>query len=306
MLKLFKEYSKIKNLSGIYKIITLHNNEFYIGSALSLSKRMKDHRNLLKANKHFNTRLQNVYNKYGENNFSIEIIKMHNCIFKFNSENYKLLIKDEEYYINNLNSEYNFIKTPTSQKNNPTTSKKIHQYDFDGKYIRSWNSIREVDRMINIQVKIGVNRSAGGYQWSYTKEESLSKYSPLQGLRNPISTYSIEGVKIKTYPSISSCAKELFPNISFNKSFQSINHASKTGKVFNDFRFKIGNDNILDNSKNKMHKKGYIISQYDLKMNLIKHWATTGEAEKKLKLKSIYDNIIGKTKTCGGYIFKKL
>ena len=56
----------------------------------------------------------------------------------------------------------------------------------------------------------------------------------------------------------------------------------------------------------KLHKKGYLVVQYDLKMNFIKIWESSGTAEKALKLKSIYDNICGKTKQCGGFIWKKL
>ncbi len=306
MLDLFKNYSKLSASSCVYEIVTTYNNKSYVGSTLSFRKRMKDHRNLLKANKHHNPRLQNVYNKHGESCFKVKVLKMHNGIFKLNSKEHVELIKDEEYYINSLNAEYNVMKTPTTQTNNPSTSKKVYQYDLQGNFVKEWISVRDVNRNINIQVKVGKNRSAGGYQWSFIKKDKLCPYKASQGFNVTISVYSLGGSKIETYPSITVCTEKLFPNHNFKSAYQSITHSLKTSKPFTGLRFKYGEDERLDNSKCRDHKKGYIISQYDLNMTLIKHWSNTAEAEEKLNLKGIYDNIIGKTKTCGGYKWKKL
>jgi hypothetical protein len=72
------------------------------------------------------------------------------------------------------------------------------------------------------------------------------------------------------------------------------------------YRFSLNKVEKLDNSLNKLQKKGFIIIQYNLNMEFIKIWGTIKEAEDALKLTSIYDNICGKTKKCGQYIFKKL
>jgi group I intron endonuclease len=63
--------------SGIYKITTLHNNKFYIGSSVFLRGRKYDHFSRLKANKHANQHLQRIYNKYGRQNFKFEYLT--NC-----------------------------------------------------------------------------------------------------------------------------------------------------------------------------------------------------------------------------------
>jgi len=62
-------------LSGIYKIICLNNNKFYIGSSTNINQRLKNHINLLNQNKHKNKYLQNSWNKYGEQNFKYEIVE---------------------------------------------------------------------------------------------------------------------------------------------------------------------------------------------------------------------------------------
>lgn len=43
--------SDFPKTSGIYKITCINNNKFYIGSAISLRKRLIEHRNLLLKNK---------------------------------------------------------------------------------------------------------------------------------------------------------------------------------------------------------------------------------------------------------------
>ena len=50
--------------SGIYCIINNVNNKIYIGQALNLKKRFKEHKRTLKNNTHANEYLQNAYNKY--------------------------------------------------------------------------------------------------------------------------------------------------------------------------------------------------------------------------------------------------
>lgn len=63
---------------GIYKIINLVNNKFYIGSSKNLMKRWTDHLYRLRNNKHMNKHLQNAYNKYGESSFAFVIIESNN------------------------------------------------------------------------------------------------------------------------------------------------------------------------------------------------------------------------------------
>jgi len=62
-------------LSGIYKIICKNNNRFYIGSSTNINRRLREHVNLLKQNKHKNKYLQKCWNEYGEKNFRFEIIE---------------------------------------------------------------------------------------------------------------------------------------------------------------------------------------------------------------------------------------
>ena len=54
---------------GIYKIINIINNKFYVGSAVDLKRRKTRHFSELRGNKHNNRHLQAAWNKYGEQAF---------------------------------------------------------------------------------------------------------------------------------------------------------------------------------------------------------------------------------------------
>lgn len=88
-------------MSGIYKIINNLNNKIYIGSAVNFTSRKNHHLSFLRRNKHGNNYLQKSFNKYGELNFIFELIEQ--C----NKEN---LLNREQYYIDNLNPQYNMCK----------------------------------------------------------------------------------------------------------------------------------------------------------------------------------------------------
>jgi len=55
--------------SGIYTITNLLNAKKYVGSAVNLERRKKEHFSSLRDCTHFNRHLQNAWNKYGEENF---------------------------------------------------------------------------------------------------------------------------------------------------------------------------------------------------------------------------------------------
>lgn len=60
---------------GIYKIINVVNNKFYVGSAVDLKRRKTRHFSELRNNKHSNGRLQNSWNKYGEQAFVFVVVE---------------------------------------------------------------------------------------------------------------------------------------------------------------------------------------------------------------------------------------
>ncbi len=87
---------------GIYKITNIITEDFYIGSSVDLRSRINQHKSKLKNRSHPNNYLQNVYNKYGINNLSFEIVE--------HVDNKINLIFKEQFYIDTLNPRYNICK----------------------------------------------------------------------------------------------------------------------------------------------------------------------------------------------------
>ena len=82
---------------GIYKITNVINGMIYIGSSVELKKRIAQHKSDLRNNRHHSPRLQNSFNKYGEENFVFEIIEELDC-------DRETLREVEQHYLDKYNS----------------------------------------------------------------------------------------------------------------------------------------------------------------------------------------------------------
>lgn len=81
--------------TGVYRIINAVNGKFYIGStSKSFKQRWRDHRLLLRGNRHHNRHLQYAWNKYGEQAFTFSIVER--CIPE-------QCLEREQWWINNDN-----------------------------------------------------------------------------------------------------------------------------------------------------------------------------------------------------------
>lgn len=94
------------NISGIYKIQSkIKPERIYIGNAIHLKRRWDLHLANLHKNKHHSRKLQNHYNKYGEDDLIFAVIEP--CFPEF-------LIVREQYYLDNLNPYFNIRKIANS------------------------------------------------------------------------------------------------------------------------------------------------------------------------------------------------
>lgn len=84
--------------SGIYVILNLINDKFYVGSAKNFYKRWHTHKSMLVNNYHDNSYLQNAWNKYKQLNFIFVI--MEYCELD-------RLIEREQFYIDSYKPAYN-------------------------------------------------------------------------------------------------------------------------------------------------------------------------------------------------------
>jgi hypothetical protein len=87
-------------LVGIYRIVNLISGDFYIGSSKDIERRWSEHKRKLNIKKHQNVILQRAWDKYGENNFSFEVVE--SCSLE------DLLVLENNHL--SKNPKYNIVK----------------------------------------------------------------------------------------------------------------------------------------------------------------------------------------------------
>lgn len=80
--------------------------------------------------------------------------------------------------------EYNINYGTRTERARKSVSKSIEQFDLDGNYIKTWESLAEASKTLNISRGTlcsclkGIIKSCGGYQWKYTdSNDKIEKYS---------------------------------------------------------------------------------------------------------------------------------
>jgi len=97
-------------ISGVYQIQSIIKPQrIYIGSAISIYKRWREHLSDLKLNKHHSPQLQRHFNKYGEADLQFSILS--GC-------DQNDLLKIEQYFIDSHNPFFNTCKVAGSTLGN--------------------------------------------------------------------------------------------------------------------------------------------------------------------------------------------
>lgn len=78
---------------------------------------------------------------------------------------------NQRYYIDKLSQIKKGVSTGPSKKR-----KEVEQFDLDGNFIRTWESITKVEKELKIYninaVCKGKQETAGGYKWEYKIKEN--------------------------------------------------------------------------------------------------------------------------------------
>lgn len=209
----------------IYKIETLNNHKYYIGSTINFKKRKTEHLKSLKSNKHHSKYLQRVYNKYGENNliFSIveEIQDKNNLIIReqYWLDFYKPFGKNGYNSCKIANSMLGFKHSnKTKELLSKVQSSKISQYSIEGNFIKEWESIKEAAAFYSVVTNtisniVNKNKKGAGFLWRRFETLSPNTVAPYKKKKNKISVIAKE-----TYLKNQKVAsKALIKNFSFFK-----------------------------------------------------------------------------------------
>lgn len=131
-------------MKGIYKIISIRDNKFYVGSTNNFANRNKYHFRYLRKNKHWNKHLQNAYNLYGEDNF--KFVTEKHIIDNISTDE---LLQLEQEYLDKYqaetpellyNTNYKANKPPSRIGSHPTITEE-HKYKISLQ--RGWKHTQE-------------------------------------------------------------------------------------------------------------------------------------------------------------------
>lgn len=152
--------------------------------------------------------------------------------------------------------------------------KEVHQYDLNGKYINSFKSVNEASRQtginnhaisLNASKAKSYNKSAGGFQWSYEKVESMPKYennSDKAKIKHVTVLNVINGEE-KSFDSVADAVREI--NGSYNDSIAaSISTISNKGGFYKHYIAK-KNEYIIPSRNSQIYYKNNNIIYSDAK-----------------------------------------
>ena len=130
MLKLPKE-------AGIYEIVHIPTQRKYVGSTNNFQNRKRGHWQALRRGDHDNSKLQNAWNKYGEEEFDFVILER--CTVEE-------LIPKEQTYIDSDKYHYNISKIAGVPQQTPEGLERIRKYNQDKEVNTRYNgrTLREL------------------------------------------------------------------------------------------------------------------------------------------------------------------
>lgn len=217
----FSNITNIPDTAGVYKITNTVTGRFYIGSSFNIKRRMKEHK---KSRRNPMTALSMAITKHGIDSFAIEVL-----ISLLPSSSRKDLYQLEQTLIDDMPSfreSYNMNKSAYGfmydeehwQKHREGRIpfyKPVKQYSLDGEFLREFQSLAEAESHGFNHSKIslccnGKRRSAYGYQWAFTEDESpISSYSPQNKATRVVQVDKQTGETIAEFSSYYAAAKSV-------------------------------------------------------------------------------------------------
>lgn len=187
-------------ICGIYGIKNLVNEKMYVGQAINIYKRWKDHIDDLDEDKHYNLHLQRSWNLYGKENFDFFILE--ECSQEDLNQKEIFYVDKFNAYTNGYNQtrggdgslgyrhsddviekmcqiqqeRFQDISNREIMRNaHEFESKPILQIDFNGNVVSEWSSANWAAKMLNLNVIAITNalkcrqrkKTYAGYIWIY-------------------------------------------------------------------------------------------------------------------------------------------
>ena len=231
----------------IYKITCLINNKIYIGqTSKTIQYRWEQHvRNSKKKNNlEYKNKFHRALRKYGENNFKVE--ELISAVTRTEKQLKEALNFLETYYIQEFDCFKQGYNSSWGGDFNPMwgirgekhpSSLKVNQYSLEGKFIKTWGSIREAGKYYKVaptnigrvcDLNVPNKVTCGGFIWKYfsdfsntndyiltendlfyMKKNGLSKsqIASTTFISTPVLQYNWDGIFYREFSSIDDAAK---------------------------------------------------------------------------------------------------
>jgi group I intron endonuclease len=227
-----KHISKLKEETGlkICGIYCIQFNDYkYIGSSKCIGKRLKGHLVDLLSNKHHNQTMQRLFDKYGIDNMTYDVVEICDENFLLEREKYHIELLKRPYRINHIldpveikRSEIYKERLSIGAKNSFKKGRKIYNqketymYSLEGMYIKSFENATKAaeyfgdknNYSVICSAARGDNYTAYNYRWSYFKVDKLNKLNKKYKLR-PVLQIDLSNATIKEWESITEAQKTL-------------------------------------------------------------------------------------------------
>ena len=322
-----KDRDKYKpRFSGIYGIRNIINGMIYIGQSHNIHKRWIQHKYELNTQIHHNRKLQNAWNKYGEENFYFFVIeKCEQDIINereifwidyYNSANrdcgYNLSTGGENSSEGSVWSDE--MKDKASKLRNP---KKVVQVDIYGNIVKIWRSASNADRTLGLNssniIKCCEHKAihCGNYLWFYEDDAMMNNKNAIREfvMNNssyfniPILQYDLYGNLINKFSTFSEIQDKLcIDSIAEIRECCRHNYNCSRGYIwlFELDNFKLSDEFLL---KCRLLSEKYEVEQYDFNANLVGTYDKNTLPDK-YNMKTIITNCNNISKSAYGYIWK--
>jgi len=248
-------YKENKGKSGIYRLINLITDKYYVGSSISLSKRFSSYYSIAYlGNKERSSIINNSILKYGYINFSLDILEYCEP---------GLCIEREQYYIDILKPEYNICKTassPLSVKRDLKFSINLSKAKRGKKIAKRVNNKTIIPIITTPEAKLKMSLRAGGVSVKiFDKSNNIVNMFPTmlsaakhlgvtqKTIRNIFNTgksydnftykFEIQDIRIWVYDSqhkiVNVLGNKLKTSLYYNIPYTTLSSYIKSGKLYN-------------------------------------------------------------------------
>lgn len=269
----------------VYTITNLVNNKQLVGYTSSFRRRKNEHFSHLRKNQHRNEHLQRAFNKYGEENFKMEILE------EYPNEGY-ILPSMENYWVNILRTnerEYGYNILPTD----PYNARKVSEETRVKLSLKNKGKIRTEEQKQKIREKRKIQ---------IISKESYNKAKETRKLKTKENGYyhSPETIqKIKIAKTGKKCKK--------NKEEMRISTLAGIKKKIEKYGYFISPEGVESIKKHSSERNSKPVLQFTKSGKFIKEWKSAVEASKELKInsKNISSAANNYRKSAGGFLWKK-